>query len=133
MKLEIQPNQMRGRVVKITASKNGIALPSSNPQKKESVLFIIDEMGSGITNPLCRVGQIIVPMAINNMVLRDKTIHYITEDLVVMGLDPTKESGGDDISIEQLEIDGLPFQEAQRKFHARTANNNGSSQQVSAT
>lgn len=116
MKLQIQPNQMRGRVVKIATSKTGIALPSSNPQKKESVLFIIDEMGSGITHPLCKVGQIIVPMAINNMVLRNKTIHYITEDLVVMALDPTKEIDGDDISIDQLEINDVPFREAQQQF-----------------
>lgn len=109
MKILIQPKQMLGRVVKVVASKSGIVLTASNTQKKESILFIIDEVGSEITNPLCKVGQIIVPQGVNNIVLRDQTIHYITEDLVVMGVEG--------ISHDQLEIDGKPFVEAQQKFH----------------
>lgn len=117
MKLQLQPNQMRGRVVKVASSKSGIVLPGSGPQKKETILFIIDEMGHAVVHPLCQVGKIIIPMGVNNMVLRDKTIYYITEDLVVMAADPSEpDSDGDDISLDQLEIEGVPFKEAQQRF-----------------
>lgn len=109
MKILLQPKQIRGRIVKIAASKGGIFLPSNNTQKKESILFVIDELGSAVDNPLCKVGAIIVPLAVNNIVLRDQTIHLIQEDLVFVGVD--------DISFDQLEVEGpngamVPFKDA---------------------
>ena len=99
MKILLQPKQIRGRIVKITATKSGIILPGAlTQQKKESVLLLIDEVGTEVTNPLCKVGSIVCPLHIGNIVLRGSDFHIIEESAVYVGVG--------ELTSEEIEIEG---------------------------
>jgi len=90
MKILLQPKQILGRVVTITATKGGIIIPENSAKdgskKKESVLFLIDEIGSGVTNPMCKPGNIVCPISIQNIVLRDREFRIVDEAAVFVGV-----------------------------------------------
>ena len=98
MKILLKPNQILGRIVKVVATKSGLILPGGAAQKKESIFFLIDELGSAVTDPLCKVGSVVCPMGVSNIILRGAEFHIIEESAVFCGIGELEPS--------ELEIEG---------------------------
>jgi hypothetical protein len=95
---ELQPHQILGRPCKVVATVGGIALAAAGAQKKESALFLIDEVGPAVTK--YRVGDYVCPKSIMNIVLRDKTFYVVDEESIFCRML--------DMDLSQIEIDGKP-------------------------
>jgi hypothetical protein len=113
MKILLKPNQILGRIVKVVATKSGLILPSGHAQKKESIFFLVDELGSAVTDPLCKVGSVVCPTGVSNIILRGAEFHIIDEASVFCGIG--------ELSPNELEIEG-----------EKSANMNGNALQAAA-
>lgn len=98
MKIILKPHQILGDIVKIVATKSGIILAEGSKQKKETILFLIREIGTDVKG--YKVGDIVCPASVNNLVLRDQDFHVIEESTIFCAIG--------DLPLDQIEIAGKP-------------------------